>query len=136
MSDAQDAEQFSGLWALAGRPELFDSAYELADLRDQAAQAGVDLATFLMGYCLAAELGSQFPPGKILSRLAVYRKVKGLVEDYQRDPTDLSWIPDRQSKESYLALMNEAVDRIDDLYAATLEEVSGYEPPGGNGATI
>ena len=58
------------------------------------------------------------------------------MEDYQRDPTDLSWIPDRQSKESYLALMNEAVDRIDELYAATLEEVSGYEPPGGNGATI
>ena len=47
MSDAQDAEQFSGLWALAGRPELFDSAYELADLRDQAAQAGVDLAGLL-----------------------------------------------------------------------------------------
>lgn len=40
MSDARDVEQFSGLWALAGRPELFDSAYELSDLRDQSIQAG------------------------------------------------------------------------------------------------
>lgn len=135
MSDARDVEQFSGLWALAGRPELFDSAYELADLRDQATQAGVELTTFLLGYCLAGELGSQLPPGKILSRLAVYRRVKELVEAYQRDPTDLSWMPDHQSKESYLALMTEAVDRIDDLYAATLEEVCFYEAFGGNVVT-
>ena len=135
MSYARDAEQFSGMWALAGRPELFDSAYELADLRGQATQAGVALTTFILGYCLAGDLGSQSPPGPLLSRLTVYRKVKELVGAYQRDPSDLSWIPDGQSKESYLSLMNEAVHLVEALYAATLEEVRFYEVFGGNVVT-
>ena len=62
MSSA-DIEQFSRFWSLAGRPELFDPADELAVLAAEALRAGVDSKAFLLGYALAGELGSQSPPG-------------------------------------------------------------------------
>lgn len=132
MSTSSDVEQFSRFWALAGRPDLFDPADDLADLGFDATRAGIDSKMFLMGYSLAAESGSQSPPGQMLSRLAVYRKVKELAEAYRRDPKDFSWMPDYQAKESYLNLMTEADGLIDDLYAALLEQVSSYKTPGGN----
>lgn len=132
MSVSSDVEQFSRLWSLAGRPDLFDLAEDLADLGFDAARAGIDSKMFLKGYSLAAEFGSQSPPGQMLSRLAVYRKVKELAEAYRRDPTDFSWMPDHQAKETYLNLVTEADGLIDELYAALLEQVSSYETPGGN----
>lgn len=102
MSSSSDIEQFSRLWALAGRPELFDPADELAVLAADAARAGVDRKMFLLGYALAGELGSQSPPGQLLSRLAVYEKVR------------------RQSETADLGM-------IEELYAATLADVLSYE---------
>ena len=132
MSVSSDVEQFSLFWTLAGRPELFDPADDLADLGFDAAKTGIDSKMFLRGYSIAAELGSQSPPGQMLSRLAVYRKVKELAEAYRRDPTDFSWMPDHQAKKTYLNLVTEADGLIDELYAALLEQVSSYETPGGN----
>lgn len=102
MSSSSDIEQFSRLWALAGRPELFDPAQELADLAAEASKAGVDSRAFLLGYALAGELGSQSPPGQLLSRLAVFEKVR------------------RQSETADLG-------KIEELYAAALADVLSYE---------
>lgn len=102
MSSSIDIEQFFRLWTLAGRPELFDPADELAELAAEASKAGVDSKAFLFGYALAGELGSQSPPGQLLSRLAVYKKVR------------------RQSGTADL-------DMIEELYAEALADVLSYE---------
>lgn len=102
MSSSNDIEQFSRLWILAGRPELFDPADELAALAIEASNSGVDSKAFLLGYTLAGELGSQSPPGQLLSRLAVYEKVRT-----QSETADL--------------------DMIEELYAAALADVLSYE---------
>ncbi|NMZ02553.1 hypothetical protein HBO04_20745 [Pseudomonas proteolytica] len=102
MSSSSDIEQFSRLWILAGRPELFDPADELAALAIEASNSGVDSKAFLLGYTLAGELGSQSPPGQLLSRLAVYEKVR--TQSETADP-----------------------DMIEELYAAALADVLSYE---------
>ena len=110
MSASSDVEQFSWFWALAGRPDLFDPANELACLTEDATRAGVDRKMFLSGYALASELGTQSPPGQLLSRLAVYEQLRTRAEAHLQDPS----------------LMPETVDRIDELYSATLAAVSSY----------
>ena len=102
MSSSSDIEQFSRLWILAGRPELFDPADELAALATEASNVGVDSKAFLLGYTLAGELGSQSPPGQLLSRLAVYEKVR--TQSETADP-----------------------DMIEELYAEALADVLSYE---------
>ena len=104
------SNSFPWFWALAGRPELFDPADELAVLATEASKAGVDSKAFLLGYALAGELGTQSAPGQLLSRLAVYEQLKKQAEAHHRDPS----------------LMPETVDMIDELYSATLAAISSY----------
>jgi hypothetical protein len=127
MDESREIEGFSALVSLAGHPELFDSAYELAVLRDDAVRAGVEMGEFLLGYCLAGKLGSQSPPGRLLSSLLVYDKVREMAALYRANPSDDSWMPDLNHRESYRASMAKAVDIIDDLYAEALNEVQAYE---------
>ncbi|UUT24111.1 hypothetical protein [Pseudomonas sp. T8] len=127
MDESREIERFSALVSLAGHPELFDSAYELAVLRDDAVQAGVEMGEFLLGYRLAGELGSQSPPGRLLSCLSVYEKVREMAALYRANPSDDSWMPDLYHRESYRSSMAKAVDIIDDLYAEALNEVRLYE---------
>lgn len=110
MSASNDVEQFSGFWALAGRPDLFDPANELACLIEDATRAGVDRKMLISGYALAGEPGTQSSPRQLLNRLAVYEQLRKQAEAYPQDPS----------------LMPETVDRIDELYSATLAAVSSY----------
>lgn len=127
MDESREIERFSALVSLAGYPELFDPAYELAVLRDDAVRAGVEMGAFLFGYSLVGNLGSQSPPGRLLGRLEVYGKVKTAAALYRANPSDDSWMPDLERRESYKSSMAEVADIIDDLYAKALSEVRSYE---------
>lgn len=127
MDESLEVERFSMILELAGNPELFDPAYELAVLRDDAVRAGVEMGAFLLGYSLVGKLGSQSPPGRLFGRLSVYGKVREAAALYRANPSDDSWMPDLNRCESYRSSMAKVVHIIDDLYAEALCEVRSYE---------
>ena len=124
--ESNDIESLSELWALAGRPELSDPAFEDAIIRDDAMNAGVQLKQLYKGMVCASEMGEQCPPLHVRNRLVILEALTVLAALYRENPSDDSWMPDPKGREFYRSTMAKIVDEVDEMHREAVAEADSY----------